>query len=212
MKHHIMAKFWWILAGRGVLGIILGATSFVWTFYLCDQHCDTFGMSMFLRPAYILASLILMLGCYAFLDGLFAWTLGSQDFGGGRRWTSLLIEGTLSVALGVWTWSQPEKGVLVLLYWIGAWALATGLLEIRQSWDLTEYKDRKRPLLMVGVVSILYGAAILLFRQGGVELLVLTGLFAIFSGIPFFYLGLHLRRFAHGKYQPGVHRPIPRHP
>lgn len=212
MRHHIMAKFWWILCGRGALGILFGLISLAWAIRLESANHDLFGLSIFLQPVSILATLLLMLGCYAFLDGLFAWTLGSQDFGGGQRWNSLLLEGTLSVALGVWTWIQPERGALVLFYWIAAWSLATGLLEIRQSWDLTEYKDRKRPFLMAGTVSAIYGLAILLFRPVGISLVVLTGFFALLFGLPLFYLGLHLRHFAHGKYQPGVHRPVPRHP
>lgn len=209
MRHHIMARFWWILAGRGALGVLLGVGSLGWAVRLCDQQCDVFGMSIFLRPASILATLLLMLGLYAFLDGAFSIVLGAQDFGGGRRWTSLLAEGGLSVVLGLWTWLQPEKGALVLFYWIAAWSLLTGALEIHQARDLGEYKDRKRPLLMAGGVSLLYGAAIFLFHPSGVPLVILTGLFALLFGMPFLYLGLLLKRYNHGKYQPGVHRPVP---
>jgi uncharacterized membrane protein HdeD (DUF308 family) len=98
---------------------------------------------------------------------------------------------------------------VVLFYWIAVWSLVTGALEIHQSFDLTEYKDRKRPLLMAGTVSILYGASIFLLHPGGIRLVVLTGLFALLFGIPLLVLGLRLRHFTHGKYQPGVHRPVP---
>jgi uncharacterized membrane protein HdeD (DUF308 family) len=179
---------------------------------LQNTNHDLFGLSIFLQPVSILATFLLMLGCYAFLDGLFSIALGVQDYGGGQRWTSLLIEGTLSIALGLWTWLQPERGALVLFYWIAAWSLVTGALEVQQSWDLTEYRDRKRPLLMAGTVSLFYGAAILFFHPSGISLVVLTGLFTILFGLPLLVLGLHLRHFTQGKYQPGVHRPVPHHP
>ncbi|HVZ81539.1 MAG TPA: DUF308 domain-containing protein [bacterium] len=209
MRHHIMAKFWWILSGRGVLGILFGAGSLFWAVRLEEGPNDLFGLSIFLRPVSILATLLLMLGCYAFLDGLFSLVLGAQDFGGGKRWNSLLVEGSLSIALGIWTWIQPEKGALVLFYWIASWSLLTGALEIHQSLDLTEYRDRKRSLLMAGAVSMLYGTSIFLFHPSGIRLVVLTGLFALLFGIPLLVLGLRLRRFTHGKYQPGAHRPVP---
>ncbi len=212
MRHHIMAKFWWILFGRGALGVLFGIGSLGWAVRLQNTNHDLFGLSIFLQPVSILATFLLMLGCYAFLDGLFSIALGVQDYGGGQRWTSLLIEGTLSIALGLWTWLQPERGALVLFYWIAAWSLVTGALEVQQSWDLTEYRDRKRPLLMAGTVSLFYGAAILFFHPSGISLVVLTGLFTILFGLPLLVLGLHLRHFTQGKYQPGVHRPVPHHP
>ena len=212
MRHHIMAKFWWILFGRGTLGGLLGIGALAWAIRLQNSQNDLFGLSIFLKPASILATLLLLLGCYAFLDGLFSLVLGIQDYGGGKRWNSLLIEGLLSIALGVWTWVQPEKGALVLFYWIAAWALLTGALEIHQALDLTEYKDRKRPLLMAGTISLIYGLSILLFRPAGIGLVVLTGFFAFLFGLPLLYLGLRLHRFTHGKYQPGAHRPVPHNP
>lgn len=203
MKHHIMAKFWWIFFGRGALGVLLGAGALAWTQYLGSQRGDLFGMSIFLQNASILATLLLMLGCYAFLDGLFSLALGAQDYGGGKRWNSLLLEGALSIALGIWTWTQPEKGALVLFYWIATWSLVTGALEVQQSFDLTEYRDRKRLFLWAGTVSILYGAAIFLLRPGGIRLVVATGLFMLLFGIPLLVLGLRLRHFTHGKSHPG---------
>lgn len=195
--HHLMAKFWWILALRGALGILLGLASVVWILSL-DQSCfDLFGMSLFFRHAMILATLILLLGLYAFIDGAFALILGFQDYGGGRRWRALIVEGFLSVGLGLWTWLNPYATVLVLLYWIAAWAVVTGFLEFLQGMQLTEYKDRRKPLLYAGLASMAFGFLILGFRSGGTRLVWLMGIYAFLSGIPLLMLGLRLRHFAH---------------
>jgi len=194
--HHIMAKFWWILVVRGALGILLGITSLFWIWDLNRPSLDVFGLSIFLRPAAIVGTLVVMLGLYAFLDGLFAIVLGAQDYGDGRRWKSLVAEGLFSIALGVAAWMKPEVAVLTLLYWIAAWALATGLMEISQATDLNEYPDRKISLFLAGLCSLGYGLLVLYFRVGGGGLLWATSAYAFFFGFSLLVLGMHLRGFA----------------
>lgn len=116
--HHIMAKFWWILAARGILGILLGLAAIGWIITLNGYYPDGFGLSLFAKWATIVATLVLVLGLYAFLDGLFAILLGVQDYGDGRRWWALIMEGLLSIELGILAWLKPESAVLVLLYWV----------------------------------------------------------------------------------------------
>ncbi len=197
--HHLMAKFWWILALRGFLGILLGLVSIAWILYLNQGSVDLFGLSIFLKPAAIIATLILFLGIYAFIDGLFAILLGSQDYGDGRRWWSLLAEGVLSVGLGLLTWLQPNLTALVLLYGIAAWAVFTGLLEVFQGFELNEYKDRRRPFLFAGLTSVVFGILIFFFRVGGADLVWLMGIYAFLFGIPLLTLGWRLKRFAHSR-------------
>jgi uncharacterized membrane protein HdeD (DUF308 family) len=196
MHHHIMSKFWWILAVRGVLGIVLGISAVVWILTLDQVFPQVFGFFLFLKAAEIVATLILLMGLYAFIDGLFAILLGAQDYGGGKRWWMLLAEGVVSVSLGSIAWFWTDGAVLVLLYWIGAWAVVTGFLEITQAFDLNEYKDRRRPFLFAGSCSILFGIIILALPVAGIDLVWLMGGFAFASGIPILALALKLRPFA----------------
>ena len=194
--HHLMAKFWWILVIRGALGILLGLVSIVWITQLETSSSDIFGMGLFLRPAAIVATLLLLMGIYAFLDGLFALILGFQNYGEGRRWWSLGLEGVLSLGLGVVAWRQPQNGAMVLLYWIVGWAIFTGLLEMFQGVELNEYRDRRKPFLTAGIISVLFGLLVLFFRVAGVELVWALGAYAFFFGITLLTLGLRLRHFA----------------
>jgi len=198
--HHIMAKFWWILAVRGILGVLLGLASFAWILALDGYYPDVFGLSLFAKWVSILATLVLLLGFYAFIDGLFAVLLGVQDYGKGRRWWALIVEGFLSIGLGVFTWIKPEIAVLFLLYWIVAWALLTGILEIVQANALNEYEDRRRPLLFAGLSSVLFGVLILFFHVSGIALVWLMAFYAFASGIPLLVLASRLRGFARAAY------------
>jgi uncharacterized membrane protein HdeD (DUF308 family) len=193
--HHIMAKFWWILALRGILGILLGIASLVWIWDLSRPAVDVFGLSLFIRPAAIAGTLIVMLGLYAFMDGIFSILLGSQDYGDGRRWGALIVEGILSIGLGLVAWLKPEVAAPSLLYWITAWAVATGLMEIIQASDLNEYKERKRPLLFAGICSMAYGVSVLYLRMGGSSLVWATGLYAFLFAMPLLALAFRLRSF-----------------
>jgi uncharacterized membrane protein HdeD (DUF308 family) len=196
MHHHIMSKFWWILVLRGVLGILLGLTAIVWILALDQMFPELLGSFLFLKVAAVLNTLIFLLGLYAFMDGSFAVLLGAQDYGSGRRWWTLIAEGSLSVGLGFLAWLWTEQAVLILLYWIGVWAVVTGFLEIVQAFDLNEYKDRRRFYFFVGSCSMVFGLSILSPWVGGPTLVWLMGLFAFSSGIPILALGLRLRRFA----------------
>ena len=193
--HHIMAKFWWILAFRGILGILLGIASLVWIWDLNRPTVDVFGLSLFLRPAAIAGTLIVLLGLYAFMDGLFSILLGAQDYGEGRRWGTLILEGILSIGLGLVAWLRPEVAAPSLLYWIAAWAVSTGLMEIIQASDLNEYQERKRPLLFAGFCSMAYGLSVLYLRVGGSALVWATGLYAFLFAIPLLVLAFRLRPF-----------------
>lgn len=193
--HHLMAKFWWILFIRGLLGILLGFTSVAWLVTLSQPSVDLFGLNMFFRQTALIATLLLLLGLYAFLDGTFALVLGLQNYGEGRRWPTLIVEGFLSIGLGLLAWIKPDMGALVLLYWIAAWGLFTGLLEIMQGFELNEYRDRRKPFLFAGLISSLFGICILCFHTAGSQLIWLMGIYAFLFGIPLLVLGLHLRRF-----------------
>lgn len=192
--HHIMAKFWWILALRGVLGILLGLTALVWIWNLEMTPMDLFGLSLFFKPIAVVATLLLLIGLYAFVDGLFAFLLGVQDYGDGRRWGALVAEGMASMILGLSIWIWPGA-TLVLLYGISVWAVVTGILEILQGLDLNEYKERRGPFFLAGLCSVVFGLAIALFHSG-VTLAWLMGAFAFLSGIPLMVLALRLRPFA----------------
>lgn len=192
MKHHIMARFWWILMGRGVLGIFLGLTALGWFFSREFSPHPPFGSASLLQPFTTIVVLLLFLGLYALMDGIFSVLLGAQDFGDGRRWWGLVSCGLVTCSLALTAWSRPDPWLAVLFYWIILWALVSGFLEVLQSFSMTEYRDRRRNFLFAGLCSIGFGLFAIFFH-GGATLLGLTGTYALLFGIPALVMGLRLR-------------------
>jgi uncharacterized membrane protein HdeD (DUF308 family) len=201
--HHIMAKFWWILAARGALGVLLGVLALFMVVDVQQPTLNLFGLNLFIRPAVIVAHLVTLLGLYAFLDGLFAVVLGSQNYGEGRRWPSLILEGSVSILLGAVTWLWPGLSIMALLAWIAGWAVATGILEMAQGLDVNEYKDRRALFFMTGAVSVVYGLLVAFAELRGVDLLWLTGAYAFLSGIPLLVMAFHLKHYVRRKRHAG---------
>src|SRR5258708_26788143 len=91
--HRPLSKFWSILALRGILGVLLGLTALGWIAAISGfLGRSAWNATFQVTDAGVLAAIILMLGGYAFLDGVFAVILGVQNFGEGRRWWVLIVE------------------------------------------------------------------------------------------------------------------------
>jgi len=102
---------WWRLPLRGLIAVLLGLSAFVW-------------------PGVALAVLVVLFGAFTLIHGLFSVWLAVGERSQSQRWWLLLIEGLVSIAVGVITFAWTAISALVLLYLIAIWACAIGLLEI----------------------------------------------------------------------------------
>lgn len=193
--YHLMTKFWWILALRGIAGILLALLAFSLLVWTNTQPSDVFGLYVFAKMASVVSSIIFLLGLYALMDGLFSVVLGAQDYGGGRHWKPLIAEGLLSVALGLAALLWPDNAVMTLLFWVAAWAFVTGLLEIQEGFDLNEYKERRPIFLVGGACSILFGFCVIFLRVSGLELVEAIGGYAFVFGVLLLIFAYRLRHF-----------------
>src|ERR1043166_730680 len=108
---NVLARNWWALLLRGVLGMAFGA----------------FAIAM---PAAAFAVIVLGFGAYALVDGVFNIVAALRDARGERGWWALLLSGVAGVLAGLVTFAAPGLASLVLLYVIAGWAIVTGILEI----------------------------------------------------------------------------------
>lgn len=172
----VLSENWWLLLLRGIAAVIFGILCFVW-------------------PGLSLLTLVVLFGIYALLDGfvaLIAAVLGRHK--ATPLWW-LIIGGLISVAAGIVTFAYPQITALVLVVFIGAWALVRGAFEIIGAFHLRKEIRNEWLLMAIGLVSMIFGFAILANPgAGAVALVWLIGIYAILFGLPMIWLGLRLRK------------------
>ncbi|MHA6847850.1 HdeD family acid-resistance protein [Ralstonia syzygii] len=175
---HVLSKLWWVLALRGVCAIAIGIGAFV-------------------VPAATLAALILVFGAYALVEGvlLLVTALGNHR-AAPDRWP-LLLQGLLGVAVGALTLFSPAVTALALLFYIAAWLLAHGVLQIIVAVRLREELTGEWWLIAAGAISVLLAIWLLWQPQAGVlAVLWWIGAWALVWGVALVGAALRIRRWA----------------
>jgi uncharacterized membrane protein HdeD (DUF308 family) len=101
----------------------------------------------------------------------------------------------LSVAAGVAALVWPGITAFVLVIWVGAWALTTGIVEAALAFRQGESAGERAGWLLTGVVSI--ALAVVLFIRpdiGALSLATVFGLFAIIYGASSVVLSVRARK------------------
>lgn len=176
---HVMVRSlcrnWWLLLLRGIAAIVFGVLTFVW-------------------PGVTLLTLVLLYGAFALVDGVLAIAAAVMGGAPAPRWW-LAIVGLAGIAAGILTFAWPGITALVLLLFIAAWAIATGVLQIIGAIRLRKVIENEWWLVAGGVLSVLFG--LVLIAQpgtGALALLFVIGTFAIIEGILLIGLALRLHR------------------
>jgi uncharacterized membrane protein HdeD (DUF308 family) len=171
----VLTRNWGWFALRGVFGVI-------------------FGLLTFFNPAISLASLILVFGAYALADGVFTVIAAVMNRRGEPHWVALLIGGLAGIAAGLVTFVMPGVTALVLLYFIAAWAIITGVAEIVTAIRLRKVITGEWLLAFAGVLSLLLGVFLVVRPGAGALAVVLwIGAYALVFGIMMIALALRLR-------------------
>ncbi len=173
---HALAKAWWLVLLRGLLSIVFGVLAFVW-------------------PAITLFALVIMYGAFAFADGVLA-LIGA--FTGRLKplpvWWLVLV-GLAGIAAGVVTLLWPGITAVVLVMFIGAWALVHGIFEIFGAIRLRKEIDNEWWLILSGVVSVIFGLIVLLAPgAGALGLIWAIAAYSIVFGITWVMLAFRLRK------------------
>ena len=170
-----LTRNWGLVALRGIVAILFGVLTI---FY----------------PAITLATLILLFGAYAFVDGIFMALAAIANRHGEPRWVALLIGGLLGVAAGLVTLFMPGITAVVLVSLVAAWAILTGIAEIVAAIRLRKEITGEWILVLAGVLAVAFG--LLLFVRPGAGALAVVlwiGVYALIYGIVLLALGFRLR-------------------
>jgi uncharacterized membrane protein HdeD (DUF308 family) len=170
-----LSRNWGWIALRGVAAIVFGALTFVW-------------------PQVTLLTLTFLWGAYAIADGVMSLLAGFQMKDGGKPTWTLVIVGVLGIVAGIVAFLMPGITALALLMLIAAWAIATGILQVIAAVRFRKEIDNEWWLILAGVVSVLFGVA-MIARPGAGALAVVyvIGAYAILFGALLLALALRLR-------------------
>lgn len=170
-----LSKNWWVFAVRGIFAIIFGVLALIW-------------------PGLTLLTLVLMFGVYALVDGFFAVVAGVKSYGTSERWWIVLLGGIVGIIVGILTFFWPDATALVILYFIAAWALVTGILDIIAAIQLRKVITNEWSMGLAGLASAIFGILLFLFPgAGALSVVWIIGIYAIIAGILFIILGFRLR-------------------
>ena len=170
-----LARNWWLTALRGFLALILG-------------------IFMFVFPVVSIAALVIFFGAYALVDGIFAVVASLMSAAEHRpRWW-LLIEGSISVLIGMAVFVWPAITAMVLLYFIAVWAFITGIMEIIFVAELWKTIPHNWLWLINGILSLILGILMVAFPGFGLVLAVLfIAAYLVLFGIALIALGFTLK-------------------
>jgi uncharacterized membrane protein HdeD (DUF308 family) len=172
-----LARKWWVVALRGVLGILFGLMAFLW-------------------PGITLAVLVIFFGAFALVDGIFLVVAALHAAGEHERWWVLLLQGLAGIAAGLVTFFWPGITAVALLIVIAAWAIVTGILEIAAAIRLRKEIEGEWLLGLSGFCSLVLGLLLVVWPAAGALAFVwLIAGYAIISGILLIAVALRLRNF-----------------
>jgi uncharacterized membrane protein HdeD (DUF308 family) len=187
----VLARNWWSLVIRGIIGILLGIVAFAW-------------------PGVTLAALVLIFGAYALIDGIVNIVGAVRAVGAHERWGALLFEGVVGILAAVVTIFWPAITAFALVYIMAAWAIITGVAEIAAAIRLRRHISGEWLLGLAGVLSVIFGVIIAALPAIGALVLALWfGIYAFVFGVVLLSLGLRLRHWS--PHIPGSSMPIPAH-
>lgn len=161
---------------RGVMAVIFALLAFIW-------------------PAITLSVLVVFLGAYLFVDGLFTLVYGFQVLKKDSHWWVLVLEGLLGMAAGMVALFMPAITAVFLVTLIAIWAVVTGILEIILAIRLRKEITNEWMLAIAGVFSVIFG--ILLIAQPIAGVVVIAwwlGIYALFFGVFLVSVGLRLKK------------------
>jgi uncharacterized membrane protein HdeD (DUF308 family) len=173
-----LSRNWWATVLRGLLAIGVGILA--WS-----------------RPDIFWASLVLVFGVYAIVDGAFAIVAAIQ--GATRDRAIHVFEGILGVAVGTLVFLYPDQAGTAIVLVIGLWAAATGVVEIVSAVRLRREITDEWLLGLSGILSIILGAVLMWRPQfGQVTTTYVLGTYGLIFGVVLVVLGLRLRRLRSG--------------
>jgi uncharacterized membrane protein HdeD (DUF308 family) len=176
-----LSRNWWALLIRGILAVI-------------------FGTIALFRPGVTLTVLVMLFGAYYLVDGAFSIIASLSAPKGYRGWVWLLISGIAGVIIGLMTFFMPGVTALVLLYYIIAWLIVTGVMQTIAGIRLRKEISGEPFVIMGGILSVLFGLYLLVNPGvGALAVIWIIGAYALVFGVIMIIVAFRLRSWRASK-------------
>ena len=156
---------WWMLLLRGIFLVLFGILFATW-------------------PGAAVFTFIIFFGAFALVHGLMGVIGSIANRKDNEDWWLVLLEGVVSIIIGIMTFTWPGLTGLVLAYFIAAWAVIMGILRIYGAIKLRKAIEGEWLLIIGGIISLLFG--IFVFARplaGALAIALIIGVYAIVLGL-----------------------------
>jgi len=172
---HALAENWWLTLLRGVLAILFGVLTIFW-------------------PGATIIMLATLYGAFVLFDGILALAAAIRGGSPAPRWW-LVVVGLAGLVAGIAAFLFPGMTALMLLYFIAAWAIATGIMQVVGAIQLRKQIDNEWSLILNGALSVIFGVVLVIVPgAGALALATILGIYAIVFGVLLVSLSLRLRQ------------------
>jgi len=182
-----LARNWWLIALRGVLGVIFGVIALV-------------------MPVATILALVLLFSAYMVVDGAIAIYAAIRAARKQEGWGFLLFQGIASLAAAAIAFVWPGLTVVVFVLLIAAWSIVSGCLMLAAA---MRTEQARWWLVLGGAAALLYGFLMIVAPlSGAVVLTWWLGAFALVFGAALIILSLKLRSRYSGRPAVAAPRPV----
>jgi uncharacterized membrane protein HdeD (DUF308 family) len=163
--YRILHENWWVIAIRGVLGII-------------------FGLIALFMPGVTIVSLVLVFAAYMLVDGAFSIAGAIRARGRNNQWGWLVLNGIISIITGILAFLWPLVTAVAFVLLIAIWSIVAGAVQLASAYRMRKGERGRGLLAFSGIVSILFGALLILSPIiGAVVLTWWIGAYVLVSSI-----------------------------
>jgi uncharacterized membrane protein HdeD (DUF308 family) len=141
--HKILQENWWVITLRGIIGIL-------------------FGLVALLLPGVTILSLVLIFAAYMLVDGAFSLAGALRALNKNKPWGWILLNGIISIIAAILAVLWPAITAVVFVLLVAAWSIIAGAMQLVAGYRTNQRARGRGWLIFSGIVSILFGALLVL--------------------------------------------------
>ncbi len=173
---NILTKNWWLLIIQGLLFILFGIIAIV-------------------NPTLTAATFAIWFAIFIMVHGFFAIVAAIRNWKTEEDKWLVLVEGIVSVIIGILLSIMPDLTLLVVSFTIAFWFLITGVLKIAMAIELRKEIKGEGWIILGGIISVLFGFLIFARPILGYSYLIwIIGFCSLFVGIAMIFGSFRLRK------------------